>query len=64
MLEVRQQKGEQMFELNANEWNEIRFQISARVEWVEEVMKEYGPEDFYTRELKTLNSIIKKLEVN
>jgi hypothetical protein len=53
-----------MFELNENEWNEIRFQVSARIEWVEEVMKEYGPEDFYTRELKTLNSIIKKLEVN
>tara|TARA_R110000868_G_scaffold207062_6_gene456065 strand:+ start:462 stop:623 length:162 start_codon:yes stop_codon:yes gene_type:complete len=53
-----------MQELNQNEWNEIRFQISARIDFVEEVMEEYGPEDFYTKELKTLNSIIKKLGKN
>ncbi len=53
-----------MFELNSNEWNEIRFQVSARIDFIDEIFVEYGREDFYVREQNTLKSIIKKLEEN
>jgi hypothetical protein len=64
MLEVRQQKGEQMFELNENELNEIRFQVSARIDFIDEIFEEYGREDFYVREQNTLVSIMEKIGHN
>jgi hypothetical protein len=64
MLEVRQQKGEQMFELNENELNEIRFQVSARIDFIDEIFQEYGREDFYVREQNTLVSIMEKIGKN
>jgi hypothetical protein len=64
MLEVRQQKGEQMFELNENELNEIRFQVSARIDFIDEIFEEYGREDFYVREQNTLVSIMEKIGKN
>jgi hypothetical protein len=64
MLEVRQQKGEQMFELNENELNEIRFQVSARIDFIDEIFEEYGREDFYVREQNTLVSIMEKIGNN
>ena len=53
-----------MFELSELELSEIRFQISARIEFVEEITREYGQEAHYTEELNTLRRIRDKLGVN
>ena len=53
-----------MFELTEVELSEILFQISARIEFVEEITREYGQEAHYTKELNTLRAIRNKLEVN
>jgi shikimate kinase len=53
-----------MQELNENELNEIRFQVSARIDFIDEIFEEYGREDFYVREQKTLLSIMKKIGNN